>query len=276
MLRSRIILLVIAVVLIVGIFSLPKIVVDNDEEQIEQAAQSEEVQEQDNVANSEASSTDDTHNNQLTPELQQKANELRNKLLRANSKQKSRIFADSLSDLYSSISKLDSAAKYVELSTSNKELIGDAYYEAFSFAIDPEKANALGEKVRDYYNDILREDASRLDLKTKVAMTYVSSDNPMSGIMMLREVIEQEPTNEEALFNLGILSIQSGQYDKAIKRFENLLKHHPDNDQAEFYLALSYFNENRREDAKRLFQKIKNTSSDEPVLAAVESYLNEL
>jgi cytochrome c-type biogenesis protein CcmH/NrfG len=98
----------------------------------------------------------------------------------------------------------------------------------------------------------------------------------MSGIMMLREVIELEPTNEEALFNLGILSIQSGQYDKAIGRFETLLANHPKNEQAEFYLALSYFNDNRPEDARRLFQKIKNTSKDEQVLAAVESYLNEL
>jgi len=274
MLRSRIILLVISIVLIAVIFSLPKIVVDNEEDKLETndsevSSSTENTQQMD-------SSEEEVHNSKLSSELTSKARELRNKLEEANTKEKSSIFADSLAALYSSVNKLDSAAKYVELSTTDKELIGDAYYEAFTFAVSPEKANALGEKVRKYYAEILNEDASRLDLKTKIAMTYVSSDNPMSGIMMLREVIEQEPTNEEALFNLGILSIQSGQYDKAIGRFETLLEHHPKNEQAEFYLALSYFNENRPEDAKRLFQKIKNTSKDEQVLAAVESYLNEL
>ncbi len=274
MLRSRIILFVVAIILIAVIFSLPKIVVDNNEESTLENTETTE-----DVANEGGSATKqeaELHNNTLTPELQQKAAELRNKLLLADSKEKSSIFADSLSALYTSVSKLDSAAKYIELATTDKETVGDAYYEAFTFAVAPEKANKLGEKARKYYGEVLNKDGSRLDLKTKIAMTYVSSDNPMSGIMMLREVIEQEPTNEEALFNLGILSIQSGQYDKAVDRFEKLLEYHPANEQAAFYLALSYFNDNKREKAKRMFERIKNTSNDEQVLAAVESYLNEL
>ncbi|GAB3329573.1 hypothetical protein GCM10027429_05660 [Marivirga atlantica] len=274
MLRSRIILLVISIVLIAVIFSLPKIVVDNEEDTLD--TKTSDIEATSEHMESSPASEEEVHDNKLSAELAAKAQDLRNKLEGASTKEKSSIFADSLAALYSSVNKLDSAAKYVELSATDKELIGDAYYEAFTFAVSPEKANSLGEKVRKYYAEILEEDASRLDLKTKIAMTYVSSENPMSGIMMLREVIEQEPTNEEALFNLGILSIQSGQYDKAIGRFETLLANHPKNEQAEFYLALSYFNDNRPEDARRLFQKIKNTSKDEQVLAAVESYLNEL
>ncbi|MFQ3215425.1 MAG: hypothetical protein ACI9C9_002975, partial [Marivirga sp.] len=47
-------------------------------------------------------------------------------------------------------------------------------------------------------------------------------------------------------------------------------------EQAEFYLALSYFNDDQSAKAKSLFEKIKSTSKDEQVLAAVDSYLNEL
>ena len=46
----------------------------------------------------------------------------------------------------------------------------------------------------------------------------------MQGIMMLREVLEEDPKNELALFNMGMLSIQSGQYDKAVERLVELGK----------------------------------------------------
>lgn len=282
MLKSRIVLLIISVVLVVLIFSLPKIVVDNEEDELANNGNSTTGTEQHSAddghghASQETQANEVEHGSSLSATQLEKAEELRLKLIKASTKEKSSIFADSLAELYVSVNKLDSAAKYIELASRSKEDIADAYYEAFSFAITPDKANALGEKARQYYAELLQEDASRLDLKTKIAMTYVSTENPMAGIMMLREVIEQEPTNEEALFNLGILSIQSGQHNKAIERFETLLKYHEANEQAEFYLALSYFNDGQSEKAKSLFEKIKRTSKDEQVLAAVDSYLSEL
>ncbi len=273
MLKSRIIILVIAIILVIGLFLLPKIVVDNENEQLAEA-DSAEVSNETTPKNDVG--TNAQHQSGITEEMQQQINSLRNSYLSAESEEKSAIFADSLAVLFKEASKLDSAAKYTELATNNLEAVGDAYYDAFSFAVDAQKANELGEKVRFYYQKLLSNDASRLDIKTKIAMTYVSTDNPMSGIMMLREVLESDPNNEDALFNLGVLSIQSGQYKNAIERFDQLLKNHPDNEQAMFYLALSYFNDGQRPKAKALFEKIKNTSNDEQVLAAVESYLNEL
>lgn len=273
MLKSRIIILVIAIILVIGLFLLPKIVVDNENEQLAEA-DSAEVSDETSAKNDVG--TNAQHQSGITEEMQQQINSLRNSYLSAQSEEKSAIFADSLAVLFKEASKLDSAAKYTELATNNLEAVGDAYYDAFSFAVDAQKANELGEKVRFYYQKILSNDASRLDIKTKIAMTYVSTDNPMSGIMMLREVLESDPNNEDALFNLGVLSIQSGQYKNAIERFDQLLNNHPDNEQAMFYLALSYFNDGQRPKAKALFEKIKNTSKDEQVLAAVESYLNEL
>jgi tetratricopeptide (TPR) repeat protein len=273
MLKSRIIILVIAIVIVAGLFLLPKVVVDNDNEQL---AEADPTGNSSDRNPSDVINSDSQHRSDISEEMQSQIDKLRNNYFSAESEEKSAIFADSLSVLFKEISKLDSAAKYTELASNNLESVGDAYYDAFSFAVDADKANALGEKVRFYYQKVLSENASRLDIKTKIAMTYVSTDNPMSGIMMLREVLESDPNNEDALFNLGVLSIQSGQYKNAIERFLQLLKNHPDNEQAMFYLALSYFNDGQRPKAKELFEKIKNISDDEQVLAAVESYLNEL
>ena len=111
---------------------------------------------------------------------------------------------------------------------------GLGYYEAFGFAVDRNKLNYLGEKTRDFLNQILKNHKDRLDLKSKIAMTYVSSSNPMQGILMLREVIEADAENVEAIFNLGLLSRQSGQYDKAVERFEKLISIEESNIQARF------------------------------------------
>ena len=129
-----------------------------------------------------------------------------------------------------SVGKLDSLAKYLEIkaiekpSTENFLVSGDAYYEAFNFAVDQSKRNDLAAKAQEYYNRVLDENSSLLDVKSKLAMTYVAGSNPMQGIAMLREVLAEDPNNQLAIYNLGVLSITSGQLEKAIQHFEQLRK----------------------------------------------------
>ena len=278
MLKSRIILIVIAIALIVAFFSLPKVVVDNENESIEKGTKTSET---DSTSGEKATSSadalmSDSHSGNVPVEVKEDIERLRNSYELANNQENSAIFADSLASVYRNLNRLDSAAKYVELSKEDNELIGNAYYEAFSFAADVDKAQRLAVKTREYLQKVLEDNPANNSAKIKLAMTYVSSENPMQGISMLLEVVEEDPNNEEALFNLGILSIQSGQYSKSIERFEKLLRHHPENIQAEFYLALSLMNNGQKAKAKKLFTEIKNKSNDEQLLAAVESYLNEL
>jgi cytochrome c-type biogenesis protein CcmH/NrfG len=278
MLKSRIILLVIAVILVAVFFSLPKVVVDNENESIEKGTETAQ-RNMSSDSNSSASTNNimsESHSGNIPEEVQEDIDRLRNSYLLAENQENSSIFADSLAAVFRDLNRLDSAAKYVELSEEDNELIGNAYYEAFSFAADVEKAERLAVKTREYLQKVLDKNPANNSAKIKLAMTYVSSDNPMKGISMLLEVVEEDPDNEEALFNLGILSIQSGQYSKAIERFEKLLKQHPENIQAEFYLALSLMNNGQKAKARRLFTEIKNKSNDEQLLAAVESYLNGL
>lgn len=278
MLKTRIILLVIAIALVAVFFSLPKVVVDNENESIEKEGEPVE----NNTPSEGDSSTSanrmmsESHSGDIPAEVKEDIERLRNSYNLAEDQENSVIFADSLASVYRDLNRLDSAAKYVELSQEDNELIGNAYYEAFSFAADAEKANRLAKKTREYLQKVLDKNPANNSAKIKLAMTYVSSENPMKGISMLLEVVEEEPNNEEALFNLGILSVQSGQYGKAIDRFEKLLSQHPDNIQAKFYLALSLMNNGEKAKAKKLFTEIKNKSNDEQLLAAVDSYLNEL
>jgi tetratricopeptide (TPR) repeat protein len=69
------------------------------------------------------------------------------------------------------------------------------------------------------------EGKSDLDLKVEQAIEMVQQTGaPMQGIALLKEVLEEDPNHKEALWQLGMFSVQSGQNDKAIERFETLIK----------------------------------------------------
>ncbi|MCK5280305.1 MAG: tetratricopeptide repeat protein [Cyclobacteriaceae bacterium] len=200
----------------------------------------------------------------------------------AENQEKRIIFADSLAKAYKTVGKLDSLAKYTEIkavenpSLENFTIIGDVYYQAFNFAVDQTKRRFLAEKAQEYYNRVLEEDSTLLDIKSKLAMTYVAGSNPMQGIIMLREVLEEDPNNELAIYNLGMLAINSGQWDKAIDRFEKLKHLDPQNPEAYFYLGYCLFELGKEENSKSYFQKVLDLGISGDLVDASEEYLKKI
>ena len=221
------------------------------------------------------------HTFEIPDSLRAKIESLYDSYKNAENQEKRFIFADSLAKAYKTVGKLDSLAKYSEIraledpSFENLLTAGDGYYEAFNFAVEPSKRNALAEKARDYYNRILEEDPSLLDVKSKLAMTYVSGSEPMTGIMMLREVLEKDPDNEMAIYNLGLLAITSGQLDRAIERFDKLWSLNPENPDANFYLGYCLYETGKKQESRPYFERVKNVGNRELVLVA-EDYLKRI
>lgn len=273
--KSQLILVAIGIIAIAGFYALPTAVVDTkgDADSISQ-----ENEETTPAATDPAS----LHEAELTSDQVTEIVSLRNQIDGADSGSGKVSAALALADIYQGLSKFDSAGYYLGLAfEENQELelaekAGLAYYEAFSFALDADKVAKTAELTRSYLTKVLDKDPSRLDLKTKVAMTYVSSANPMQGITMMREILEQDPQNEDALFNMGVLSMQSGQYKRATERFEELLQYHPENLQGQFYLGVSYFEDNLKNKAKAQFEKVKAMTQDPVILGSVQSYLDRL
>lgn len=270
--KQQIVLTIIGVALTILIFSLPKVVVDNDSDMAEVQS----TAPQESTASGEMAGA---HDVELSDSDQQKIQYFKEQLINQNN---SAIFADSLAKAYLLYQQLDSVAKYANLlveqdvSIEAKEKAGNYYYEAFGFAVDDATAQRLGSKVRELLGAVVESDPDNLNAKSKVAMTYISSSSPMQGILMLREVLEKDPENEEALYNMGILSMQSGQYDKAVERLEKLLAVNGSNIQAMFYLGVSYKELGNKEKAKAWLNKAKENGNDPAVSAAVDSYLKDL
>jgi Flp pilus assembly protein TadD len=98
----------------------------------------------------------------------------------------------------------------------------------------------------------------------------------MQGIVLLREVLAEDPKNETALFNLGMLSIQSGQYDRAIERLTELITVNPGHVQGLLLLGVAYMNKGDKIKAREQFEKVKTLDKDPAVTATADSYLNDL
>lgn len=272
--KYQIVLVIVAVALIGLLYNLPKIIVSNKKQQLDKNIQPQ--------ASSSVHNNADSLNIKTIPneELNQ-VKTLQRALVGSADKSEKIKLADSLASIYKKNNRFDSAAYYKELiselspSQETWEKAGDMYAEAASFSADPKDVNDNSERARKYYDQILKEAPKNLNVKSKMAMTYVSTETPMVGIKMLREVVEEDPNNEIAIFNLGILSIQSKQYDKAAKRFEKLVDLNPEHWKARFYLGISYKETGNIKEAREQFELVKKLEQDPEVLSIVNSYLDE-
>lgn len=269
MVKARILLVLISIILIVGLFLLPKVVVENDSTELSSAPA-------DSVSGSA-----DTH--LVAPEnIRKEISRLRAQRSGDSQNEKNAIFADSLASLYQKTSRFDSAGWFAEEAskffntTESWTKAGDNYYEAYTYATDPGKQKLMARKTQELYKKVLDEDPKALTVKSKLAMTYISSENPMQGIVLLREVLQEDPKNEMALFNMGMLSVQSGQYDKAIERLESLVEVNPNHSQGHLLLGMSYMNTGDKVKAREHFEKVKQLEKDPSVQATVDSYLKDL
>ncbi len=185
-------------------------------------------------------------------------------------------------DQLKKISLFDSAAYYLAIEAEQNPTLGhnlaaaDAYYEASVFAINPTKASTASAKAKKYYELVLKEDPKNTDIKAQLAMTYVTTTNPMQGIAMLREVLEQNPNHAKAIENLGLLSVQSGQYDKAVSRFEKLIEIKPKDISAHLYLGVSYKEIGAKQKAKKQLEFVFNNATDPALKEAAKEYLKGL
>lgn len=219
-----------------AIFFLPKSVVNNKKlESTESKAEEKPAV--------EAQSSDTLH--AMSAEASSSLADLKKKASStANFSQKARLYAD-IAATFSKSNRYDSAGYYFEMaakSESNTEMVfkaGSAYYDGIAFATNPTKVEYLSEKARALLGSIPENDPKITEAQAKSAMTWVNSETPMKGILKLRELAEKNPKSEFVAYQLGMLSFQSGQYDKAVARFEKVVELNRSNVNAYFYLAQS-------------------------------------
>jgi tetratricopeptide (TPR) repeat protein len=107
-------------------------------------------------------------------------------------------------------------------------------------------------------------------VKTQLGVAYVEgSAEPMKGIALLREAVAKDSTNLDAQISLGFFSMKSGQFDKAIKRFQIVMRLRPDLPEAGLYLAEAYQMDSKPDEALSVLDQILKASKDSALIAEI-------
>lgn len=110
------------------------------------------------------------------------------------------------------------------------------------------------------------------DVDVKIATQLIEKGEIMEGVTKLKKVLEQDENNVEALWQLGSLSMQSSQYDKAIGHFEKFVALVEGDDKASglVYLADAYFLSGEPEKSLEALVSARNETKNDKILIEID------
>lgn len=218
----------------------------------------------------------------LNPSIIQEIAELEAKLARTSTDEEKLTVLNELASKWDDVNKpAPQGFIYEQIATINQDAsawlkAGNAYRAGYSAIQDTTIAFPLNEYAVNAYQQVLEMEPGNLDAKTGLGAAYVTgSPNPMAGIALLQEVVKEEPEHLEANKTLGLFSMQSRQFDKAIERFLTVIAQRPDAE-SYFYLATSYENIGLKREAIEAFEKSKQLAADPTLNQFIDRKIEEL
>ncbi len=102
------------------------------------------------------------------------------------------------------------------------------------------------------------------------------AEKAMSGILMLRDMADKDPTNAEAQLLVGIGGAMSGQYDKAISRLTKVVALEPKNAEAVSWLADCYAGAGNKTEAVKWYGVSKKLINNPAYSKEVDQRIKDL
>ena len=103
--------------------------------------------------------------------------------------------------------------------------------------------------------EYVEETITEEDIKIEKALEIINGGGqPMEGILMLKELADADEPNIDAVFLLGQLSVQSGQLEKAVERYSQVLELDKNHLEATWALAMLNMKMGDLEDAVVRFE----------------------
>ncbi|MDA9262190.1 hypothetical protein N9P55_00305 [bacterium] len=114
------------------------------------------------------------------------------------------------------------------------------------------------------------------EVDIKKASQMIQNGKPMEGVMLLREILEKDENNIYAIWELGKLSMQSQQYEKAIGRFEKFISLTDGEDKVSglIYLSDAYFFNNERQKSLDNLIEAKALNKKSELVTDIEERIN--
>jgi cytochrome c-type biogenesis protein CcmH/NrfG len=115
------------------------------------------------------------------------------------------------------------------------------------------------------------------ETKLALATAYIEgTGEPMRGVQILLAITRDKPNDIAANMLLGRMSIQSGQFEKAVARFETILKQDPENKEALFLISQAYEGKGDKIKAKEMLERCKKIVNDPEFSKEIDEKINSL
>lgn len=101
-------------------------------------------------------------------------------------------------------------------------------------------------------------------------------DNPMAGIQKLKDITQKDSLHLKANFHLAQLSIRSGQFDKAINRFNLINRHYPAFPDAWLGKGEAWYNLQNVPEALKALETYKALVKDPVILQQVDAFMSQI
>ena len=170
-----------------------------------------------------------------------------------------------------------SAASEASGSVSYLLTTADSIRDLLSNQEDPVARENMGKTAISIYEQVLKQEPNNLDAKAGLGFcTAIATPQPMNGIMMLRDVVKADPNHENGQLFLGLLSLQSGQLDKAIDRFEKVLVLDSQNFNVLLILGRTYAETGNTKKALETFKLLKEKTQDAGLNQEADAWIKKL
>lgn len=131
------------------------------------------------------------------------------------------------------------------------------------------------------FEKVLSFNPNNLSAKTNLGTSIVESSSllgnqPMKGISILREVVQQDSVNIEANLQLGLFSLTSQQFDKAIERFKRILKIDSSRIDMYVYMGDTYVTMGEKQKAIESYENYKIRVKDTLIIKDINEYIKKL
>ncbi len=190
--------------------------------------------------------------------------------------------AKALAQKWDDVEQVIPSSLYLELYANEEKSLknwlaaGDKLSKAYDNTRDSLLQPALLQKANAAYASALALDSTNTAAKTGMGITIVNGMGmPMQGIAMLLDVVKKDPKNLKANMSLGTFAIKSGQFDKAITRFKEIIAIQPSPD-AYFYLATAYENLSKKAEAIDAYLQSKKLAANPTLSKFIDDKIIEL
>ncbi|MBK0380260.1 tetratricopeptide repeat protein [Mucilaginibacter segetis] len=217
----------------------------------------------------------------IDPSIAQKIDGLESKLGGSNEAEKADLQRTLATEWDNVGQPAPAAFYYLALAKQNNTMAdwlnaGNRFNEAYKVTQDASEQSAFTANAVEAFENAAKLQPDNLEAKTGLGTAYVNGGaTPMQGIALLLEVVKKDPNNWNANLNLGLFSMKSGQFEKAVQRFKTLISQ-KEAVEPYFYLAESYKQLGQKKEAIAAYERCKQLMGDPVAGQRIDEYIKEL